>query len=201
MCDVHISCSLQCWYPCFKRDCAGMPRIFISIAANTCYMRKDRVPMNLDREPHDEPFITGADYIRSRQDNAQLPDSQGVERGMDAYDTRRTSEPDTSARDRHQNTGRSRSAQGQVPRRNTRQTRQPARDHASSEEDTANPRSQSYPQPQSRTDNDQGTEDREDAAVLHLVRKLREKGVSESYIHENMAEIRRRARRELLDQE
>ncbi len=123
----------------------------------------DRIPLTGSGEMHDEPFTTGADYIKSQQDKSHMP------------------WPEQESR----NTSSTPSRQGRSSKRqpNTRRRKQGRRQSKRQQADSG-PVSQRK---------------KEEAAVKHLVRKLQEKGVSESFIRENMEDIRERARKEILD--
>lgn len=216
-----------------RRDVAR----FISFYAHYCSMARDRMPLNSDRGMHGEPFITSADYIKSRQDKSKMPwpdESQGRTDARGNADTSRTPSPaDTGAA--RGSGGRAESAEitpdrgnevrlnpGQQTRtpeqgRNQRQNR-PNRDRQSQQPDPQQPssnqnfrdgpsqQSQKRRKPQNPPGEegpDEGPDpgELEDKAVRHVIRKLRDKGVSERFIHQNMAEIRERARRELMEQD
>lgn len=134
-------------------------------------MTRDRVSVDMeDGDLHDEPFITTADHIKSRQDKSHMPDpSEDRSSDRDRRDQRRT----RSQRTRSQTTASSRSSE-----RAERSGRKA--DESGQQKPTT---------PDGLT---------EDEVVQRLVKRLRKKGVSQDFIDENMDRIREKARQELL---
>lgn len=122
-------------------------------------MGTDRIPLSLDREMHDEPFITTADHLRERQDKSMMPS------------------PDDEDRQREN--------REQTTRRATRNRKQRSRTRRSRKQRST--KQQTSPDPAQV----------EKHAVQKVVRQLREKGLSDDFIRDNMDTIRERVRKEL----
>lgn len=139
-------------------------------------MARDRVSVDMeDNELHDEPFITSADHIKSRQDKSHMP-------------APRDDTPSDRSQRNRRNQHRSADTESQSQRSQT-STSSPSTDQAQ----------RSGQQARSTADQDTTPDGlTEDEVVQRLVKRLRKKGASQEFIDENMDRIREKARQELL---
>lgn len=128
----------------------------------------ERISLNMERDPHDEPVITTADHIKEKQDKSMMPWPDHADR-QQAPDEQRPS------RSRRTN------------RRRTRRSRRKTRTVSKEPEPTPPKPTSPAPDP----------EEVEKKAVQKVVKQLREKGMSDEFIKENMGQIRERVRKEL----
>lgn len=132
-------------------------------------MADDRVPLNLERDLHDEPFITTADHIRDGQDKSKMPWPESEER-----ERQQEADQDDDSEDSRSSRRRSRS----------RRSRRRARRNRSERDGQVE---EAEPEP----------EKVEQAALQKVVEQLKEKGMSDEFIQENMDKIRERVRDEI----
>ncbi len=131
-------------------------------------MGKERIALRTDGDLHDEPFVTSEDYLRQRQDKSKMPWTEKHDREQ-KHKTQRKTETDTSSDS------------------DTRDTRsQPSRSH-----------SRTRTRRQKTQSSDPDSDKVEQQAVQKLVRQLKDRGMSDEFIEENMDKIRERVRNEL----
>lgn len=167
-------------------------------------MPRDRIAVDHDGELHDEPVITTAEHIRARQDKSHMTEADAADIDGNTNTTTNTDAQPASRSPRGQGTPR------QTRNRRTEQTR--SRKTASGTERRERRRrgerernARKRASQQNSTDTGAGQEEEsglspeavKQRAVQKIVRRLREKGVDQSVIEDNMDEIHARVEREL----
>lgn len=145
----------------------------------------DRISLDGDEDAEDdeEPFITGAEYIRERKKKLGGAEDTQPDRSDKSMNSRRSKNRNKNKRKDRKKPGK-RSKRGRSGRRKQRTSRT-SQSRRGKEEDSGG------------RDEDSMSE-KEQAAVNKVIERLKQKGVSDQFIEENMDMIQEKARKELL---